>query len=207
MNNFPESDKNDHLAHVQEIRLLAEGGSGKDSPPFSMWRSVCVNLLKPVPLASILAIGVGLVPGVREVFYEEGSAGYLVTEVGLTIGMAGIFMGQASLGASLVLVGMGRSEFSKGFIASVVGFKCVVMPLASLGIVYGIWKIGVLGENIVMMYVIFIGFCCPSALATMIIAQLFEYAVHEVAILMIWIYGFAVASLVIFSYAFFMIFI
>ena len=202
-----ERDKRDYQIYLEEQELLHEGKQLKQSPPFSMWSSVCKHLLLPVPLACISGLAAGLIPEIKETYYEKESKTYALVDSLLTLGMAGVILGQMSLGANLYLLSSSNKEITKKYIASVVLFKNIIMPLVALGIIYGFWQSGIFGDNIVMLYVVFISFCCPTALVIMIITQALDYGTKEVVLLMFWIYCSSILTMMVSTYVFFTIFI
>ena len=199
-------DKAEYQEHVERLKLLERGEVFKESPPFSLWRSAGKNLLMPSPVAGISGLIVGLIPGVRSTFFRRDSLVYALADTCIGIGMGGVILSQISLGANLVLLSSKREGFTKKYIASVVVFKNLITPLIALGIVYGLFRCGVFGDNIVMLYLVFISFSCPSALVIMNMTQLLGYGTHEVSLLMFWIYSSSIPGLVISTYLFFLIF-
>ena len=147
-----------------------------------------------------------MVPGVKEIFFDKSSIVYSFTEACLSIGLSGIIIFQVTLGSNLVLLSSNREGFTKGFIASVVIFKNLIGPSVALGVSYGLWQCGTFGDNIVMAYLVFISFCCPSALVLMVMTQMLDYGTHEVSLLMLWIYCSSIFGLIIWTYLFFIIF-
>ena len=69
-------DKQEYENHKEKQQLLQQGEVVIASPQFSMWRSTLKNLLQPSPLASILGLIIGLIPGVQETFYDKTSFVY-----------------------------------------------------------------------------------------------------------------------------------
>ena len=80
------------------------------------------------------------------------------------------------------------------------------MPFAVFCIIYSLWIIGIFGDNIAMTYVIFISFCCPTALVILIITQIHGFGNEEAAWLMLWVYIFSLPTLVLSTYCFFLVF-
>ena len=201
-----ESDKRDYLVFVEEQQLLDKGSNFTGSPPFSMWRNMWKNLFLPVPVACMAGVVAGLIPGIKEIFFDKESMVYVLTDAFLSMGYAGVIVGQISLGANLMLLSSQKNTLSLRYVASIVVFKNIVTPLAALGIIYGLWECGIFGEDLVMVYVVFISFCCPTALVIMIITQLADYATKEVAFVMFWIYCTSILTLIVSTYLFFIIF-
>ena len=124
----------------------------------------------------------------------------------MNLGVAGIVFGQATLGSNLILLKKEKTNvLSYSYIGSVILFKNLLMPLVSLGIIYLCWVLGVFGDNVVSAYIVFICFCSPTAFLLLLICQNLDYGVKICTWLMLGIYIFAIPTLIIFSYIFFIV--
>ena len=149
---------------MEESKLLQEGAAMKGSPPFSILRSACKQMTSPVSLSVYLALIAGAIPGLREAFYSIEDLIYALTEAFIQIGTTGIFFAQIMLGSSLWFLPSRADDITKRYIASVILFKYILIPLLALGVVYGLWESEIFGDDIVMCYTIFIILCSPSNL-------------------------------------------
>lgn len=201
-----EKDKSEYHESIRRQMLIDQGLPSEEVPPQSILKNICKNLLLPSPVSACLGLIVGLIPGVRKVFYDPQSKVYAFADAWKMIAKAGIVLGQVALGANLVFSISHREGLTKKYIASIVLFKNFIMPLCALGLVYGLWVCGVFGDNIVMAYVAFISFCAPTALVVMIMAEVIGHKAKETAWLMLWVYAFSVPGLIISTYFFFIIF-
>ena len=205
-NSLIEKEKEEHLRSILTQKLLEEGKEAIVLADVSIFRSTIKNLFLPVPLACFFGLIIGLIPGVREIFYNKNSILYTLAETFLNIGIGGVILVQMTLGANLMLLSSGNKTISKTFITSMVIFKNFVTPICALGLIYIASIFKVFGNNTVMIYIIFISFCCPTAIVIMVLTQNHQHGTKETSLLMFWIYIFSVPSLIISSYLFFLIF-
>lgn len=171
----------------------------------SIWKLILKNLLLPTPVACFLGLVVGLIPEVHRVFFDRNSRIYALVDAALGITTGGVVISQISLGANLVLLKSNNKDFTKRFIMSVVLVKNVMMPVVSFGIVFALWKIGLFGDNTVMAYIVYVCFCCPTALVVMVLTQTQGYGNEETAWLMLWIYIMSFPTLIISTYCFMLV--
>ena len=171
-----------------------------------IWKNILKNLTLPGPLACLAALIVSLIPGVQDLLYNSSSAFYCISQTCLQVGIAGVVLGQSSLGANLVHLRTEKFYFSKSYLFSIILFKNLIMPLFGLGLTYLAWFIGIFGDNYVIAYIIYISFCTPTAFIVLIICQNLQYGTKEVTWLMLAVYVFSIPTLIVFTYIFFMIF-
>lgn len=172
-----------------------------------IWKTAIKNLMLPGSLACVSAFFVTLVPGSHDLFFSHDSFLTVLSTTCIEVGLAGIVLGQSSLGSNLILLKSEESKLSKSFIFSVVLFKNLVFPLISLALVYSMWSFGVFGGNIVMAYIVYTSFCAPTAIIILIICETHKHAVKEITWLLLFIYSSSLPGLIIFSYIFFLIFL
>lgn len=202
-----EKDQHEYLDHLENQALLAQGKCRNTAQKYSMWKNVIKNLFTPTPIACVFGIIFGVIPGVQSFVFNEAALHYSVIEILMEFSFAGVVVGQVSLGTNIVLLERPKKNgISNGFVASIVLFKCFVTPVVSIGIVYLFWELNVFGENLVVAYVVFISFCAPTAIVIMVISENIGYGSQEITWLMLWIYVFAVPSLISSTYLFFFIF-
>jgi len=184
--------------------LLSEDERGMVKVP--VWKNVLKNLTLPGPLSCLAALVVSLIPGVQNLLYDPSSAFYCITQSCLQVGIAGVVLGQTSLGANLVSFKSQKLYFSKPYLLGIILFKNLIMPLFGLGLTYLAWHCGVFGHNHVMAYIIYISFCTPTAFIVLIICQSLQYGTKEVTWLMLSVYAFSIPTLIVFTYIFFVMF-
>ena len=184
-----------------QAHLIAES---EETP---IWRTAMRNLLLPGSLACILAFVVTLVPGSHDLFFSLDSCLTVLSTACLEVGMAGIVLGQSSLGSNLILLKSEEGQLSRSFILSVVLFKNLIFPVVALAIVCAMWSLGAFGGNIVMAYIVYISFCAPTAIIILIICQTHKHGVKEITWLLLFIYSSSLPGLIVFSYIFFLIFL
>ena len=196
------SQDKEKFAILQESsRLIANNQEVKVTKAGSLCRKILKNILLPSPVCCFLGFIAGLIPG-TEAFYDTDSTLYCIAQAGLNIGLAGVVLGQMSIGGNLILFHSNKLKMTKTYTFSIVLAKNLLMPLCALVLVYGVWQAGIFGDNFVMAYIVFISFCCPTAVIVTVITQLLDYGSQETAWLMFWIYVFASPTLVISTYAF-----
>ena len=198
-------DKEEYTRFIENNELLEEGKEINLKPVTSMWRNVLHHLLLPGPLSCIFGLIFGLIPGVNKL-YDKNKALYVLADGGLTLGFAGIVLGQMTLGSNLVFIYGQEKKMTRMNVFSIVLFKNFITPIVALSMTYGFWEIGIFGSDKVMAYVVYISFCCPTAFVIMLITQTQQYGYEETSWLMFWIYAFALLSLIISTYVFFLIF-
>lgn len=196
-------DKAQYLLSKQNETMLENNSEAL--PQTSLCKNIIKNLLLPGPLTCVIALFFGLIPGVHTIFFNKDSKLYCIADAGFTIGLVGILLGQMTLGANLVLLSGTKIALSKGFIASIIFFKNILMPICGFFIVFGVWKTGIFGENSVMAYCVFIAFCSPTAFIVMMITQIHNYGTKEVAWMMLWVYLCALPALIAWTYIFFLV--
>ena len=201
-----EKDKEEYLDMMEKQKLLEEGREVQITVKVSIWKHIYQHLFLPGPLSSVSGLIIGLIPGFNNIFYDKHYPLYALADSFLFIAIAGAVLGLISLGVTLYLLASDNKDISKTFIVSIILFKNFITPLCALGLVYLLYSLNLFGDNRVMLYVVFVSFCCPTALVVMILTQTHQYGVKETAWLMFWIYIFSFPSLVIFSYIFFIIF-
>jgi predicted permease len=183
-------------------RLIEDNISDYQVP---LWKIAVKNLLLPAPIACFVGFLAALVPGFQDFLFSKNSGLYCFSLIGLEVGLAGVVLGQTSLGSNLVLLGVSEISLCKRLIFWVVVFKCMLMPLIALALVYFVWIIGIFGNNIVMTYIIYISFCTPTAISILIISENLSHGLKDLTWLLLGIYTASLPSIVVFSYVFFLI--
>ena len=205
-NSLIENEKNEHSHSLLTQKLINEGKETKKLEDIPILRTFTKGLLLPGPIACFCGLMIGIIPGIRERFYNKNEYLYVVIDSFLFIGISGVVITQMILGANLILFSSSDKDISKSFIASIVVFKNLLNPICALGFIYLCRLVGVFGDNTVMAYIVFISFCCPTAIVVMVLTQNHQHGTKETARLMIWIYIFSAPCLIIYSYLFFLFF-
>ncbi|OMJ73149.1 hypothetical protein SteCoe_28217 [Stentor coeruleus] len=196
-------DKTQYLLSKQNEAILESNPIAYQKTSFC--RNILKNLLLPGPIACVIALLFGLIPGVHSTFFNKNSKLYCIVDAGFEVGLVGILLGQMTLGANLVLLSGSKLTLSKGFIGSIIFFKNILMPICGFCVVFGVFKAGIFGDNSVMAYCVFIAFCSPTAFIIMMITQIHDYGTKEVAWMMFWVYLCALPTLIAWTYVFFLI--
>jgi predicted permease len=195
-------DKEEHCPLLNKTEENPQITSNKQS----IFMDFLKNLKSPNVISCLLGFLCGLIPGV-DYFYDKRNIASCITNTGLSIGMASVVLSQMSLGSSIVLNSSYNLEMDKWYTASIVVFKNIMMPAVGFIFTYGLWEIGVFHDNIVMAYVAFIGFCCPTAVVVSVLSQLIGYGQKTTSMLMFFIYLSALPTLIFATFFFSIVFI
>ena len=76
----------------------------KEHPKTSLWNNLAKNLMLPAPLACIAGLVAGLMPGLKEIFYNKNLTLYVVVDSWINISFGGVVIAQMSLGANLIIL-------------------------------------------------------------------------------------------------------
>ena len=163
------------------------------------------NLKKPVPVGTLLGLVFGLIPGIKEVFFEDSAPLLVLSDSFYTVSYTGLILSQIELGSNLILTKTQNSKLSKLDYFWVLGLRLVVLPLIGLGYTYLLDSQGII-HNLSMGYIVYLNFLCPTAIAVLVISQLLSTNVQETTLLIFYMYLFSLVSVTLFSILFFMVF-
>ncbi|KAL5743388.1 hypothetical protein ACOSQ2_026504 [Xanthoceras sorbifolium] len=153
------------------------------------------NILQPPMLASVLAILVGIIPGLTPIAFGDDAPLSFITD------SLDIMAAAAVPSAMLILGGMlaeGPNESKLGLRTTIgiIVARLLILPLTGIGVVFLAEKWGLLipGDQL-YMFVLLLQYTTPSALLLGAIASLRGYAVGEASTLLFWQHVFAIFSL------------
>ncbi|CAG9310574.1 unnamed protein product [Blepharisma stoltei] len=184
----------------------AKNENSENNPNSTDLKKLIINgLLSPVPIASVLGLLIGLLPGYKWLFVYKSSPLYAFFDTLSVIGYVGIVASQMVVGSNLMMIERKEKFLDTHFLWTLTFTKSVVLSGIYLFIVWGFWEIGVFGDNKVMAYVLFIAQTSPVSVTVMIVCQLFNTNLKECCITTLWQYIAAPVYMTLYSYAFFLI--
>ena len=201
---FDKVFMNTQQAQLTQLTKLDE--AIKENSTDSIPRMIGRSLMMPNPLCCIIAIILAIIPGYQSFFFDKTSIIYSLADCGYTILNACIIVSQVLLGSNLYLNRKKRSLLTKKMLVQIVFTKNIAIPAINLAVFYFLWTIETFGDNKVMAYILFISFSCPTAMVSMLFAQLLGVALNEIVQSMLWIYLFSIPGIVFWTFLFFLIF-
>lgn len=174
-----------------------------ENQKLSIGKIILQALVKPNPLSCILGILAAMIPGFKNVFYDKSSIIYFIADTGIFMSFNALVLGQVTLGVYLYNMKGQRSDLTRKTLALVVLFKSIVIPIVSLGIIYGFWIAGIFHDNKVMAYAFFLSISTPAAIATLLFAVIVQNRINEIVECIFWNYLINIGSAVLWSFLFF----
>ncbi|CAG9320887.1 unnamed protein product [Blepharisma stoltei] len=163
------------------------------------------SFLSPIPVASFIGLIFGFIPGIKWLFFDDNAPLLSISDSAMTIAYNGIVLSQMILGSNIMLCKNQIKEIDKKYAIWVTLFRNVIIPGLILLYTYFVWWLGIFGDNKVMAYVNFIAASCPTAIAVLIICQLYDVGIKECTLLSAVQYITGLFTLTLFSYIFFLI--
>ena len=164
------------------------------------------SLMMPNPVACVIGIVLAVIPGFQGFFYDKTSMLYCVPDTAFTAINSAVALAQMILGSYLHLIRNRHSDLTKTLLLAIAFTKVIVVPGVSIAIFYGLWKIGVFQDNLVMTYILYISLSAPTALNCMFFAQMHKINIDEIVQSMLWIYIFSIPAIILWTFIFFLIF-
>lgn len=175
-------------------------------PPESRMRIFLKNLISPVPLGSYLGLITGVIPAMHWFMFDDDAPLRCLADALELIGMVGIVISQMILGSNLVLMHGRPSNLSRMYTVTSLITRLIVIPAMALGLTKVYQRVGIASDDRVQLYVLFLGLASPTAVSTLVLAQLTNTGINEVTKLVFLQYVFAVVTLTLSSYCFFLLF-
>ncbi|GMN28292.1 hypothetical protein TIFTF001_001975 [Ficus carica] len=166
---------------VQKIRIVAE-------------RTPIRYILQPPTIASLLAIGIGMVPIFKAFVFDKDSPISFITDSLEILAEAMVPSAMLVIGGMLA-EGPNKSNLGMRATIGIVVARLLVLPLLGIGIVSLVDKLGFLiARDQMFRFVLLLQYTMPSAILLGAIASLQGYAVKEAAAVLFWQHVFAVFS-------------
>ncbi|GMH04341.1 hypothetical protein Nepgr_006180 [Nepenthes gracilis] len=167
---------------VRKIRIVAE-------------QTPIKHVLQPPTIASLLAIIMGIVPGLKSfVFGEDAPLSFITDSLQI---MAGAMVPSVMLILGGVLAeGPSKCKLGLRTTIGIIVVRLLVLPLIGIGVVLLADKLNLLvqGDDL-YRFVLLLQYTTPSAILLGAIASLRGYAVREASALLFWQHVFAVISI------------
>lgn len=164
---------------IRKIRAVAE------RTPFKL-------LIQPPIIASLLAIGVGIIPKTRELFFGDDALFSVVTDSLTILGAALVPCVMLVLGGTFSVGPPGSSELGLRTTLGISFTRLVVLPPLGIGVVLLALKLGILPqEDKMFLFVLLLQHAMPSAILVGAMTCLRGFAVSEASEVLFWQYIFA----------------
>ncbi|KAJ0043455.1 hypothetical protein Pint_18673 [Pistacia integerrima] len=179
---------------VRKIRIVAE-------------HTPIRHILQPPIFASLVAIAVGIIPGLKSIVFGSDAALEVITD-SLDI------MAEAAVPSAMLIIGgmltEGPEESRLGLRTTIgiIVARLFVLPVIGIGVIFlaDKWNFLVTGDEL-YRFVIFLQYTTPSAILIGAIASLRGYAVSEASALLFWQHVFAMFSLALYLIIYFKFFL
>jgi len=165
------------------------------------------NVLSPIPICSAFGFILGLIPGLKSVFFDSSAPLLPLSDSAETIGFTGIVVSQMILGSNLILTKGAERKVSNWYTVVVVALRTVIIPLIGMLYTWALWEAGAFQGDVVMAYVGFLSFLSPTAVTVLIMCQLLNNGIEEATSIMLYMYLTSIFTITGFSYTFFLIFV
>lgn len=166
---------------IRKIRIVAE-------------RTPIRNILQPPTIASLLAIGIGLVPKFKAFVFDVDSPIAFITDSLAILAEAMVPSAMLVIGGMLA-EGPNKSNLGMRTTIGIVVARLLVLPLLGIGIVSMADKLGfLLAGDQLFRFVLLLQYTMPSAILLGAVASLRAYAVKEASAVLFWQHVSAVFS-------------
>ena len=162
-------------------------------------------LMLPLPVAAVVANVLGAIPGMTDFLFNKDSIGYMLTDCALIIGYTGILFSQMNVGSNMILDSNEKMIMSKWKILWIAISRNIFVPAVVAFYVNLMWDGGLLYDDKVMAYVIFIGLSAPSTFMILIFMKQFGINDKEIKVIILWIFITAGFTMIFSIFLFFII--
>lgn len=158
----------------------------------------------PVPVATMFANILGMIPGTNWFLFDEDSIGFMFTDSAMLIGYCGIMFSQIIVGGSITINLKDQGKLEKWKIILIVISRNIIVPGICLLFVLTMWKNGLFYDDKVMAFTVFIGLAAQPAFLLMNLAESFGLEIQDAKKIILWVYITSPLTLVFSSYIFFL---
>ena len=163
------------------------------------------NFLLPLPIAAVIANLLGAIPGINWFLYDKDSVGYMFTDCAMIVGYTGILFSQMVVGSNMTLDLKDKVQMSRGKIIWIATTRNIFTPAVVLLYVYIMWNAGLLYDDRVMAFAVFIGLSSPSSFMILMLMKDFGMDTKEVTLIILWVFITSIVTMTLSVFFFFLV--
>nr|GLL37112.1 protein PIN-LIKES 3-like [Ipomoea trifida]GMD03756.1 uncharacterized transporter YBR287W-like isoform X1 [Ipomoea batatas]GMD43555.1 uncharacterized transporter YBR287W-like isoform X1 [Ipomoea batatas] len=156
------------------------------------------RLLAPSTIGAIVGFVVGLIPQIRKLLIGDTAPLHVIQDTAMLLGDGAIPSLTLIMGGNL-LKGLRGSGIDKSLIIGIIIVRYIALPIIGIAVVKGAIQFGLVGNDPLYQFVLYIQFALPPAMNIGTMTQLFGTGESECSVIMLWTYGLASISLTLWS--------